>query len=92
MGGAFELSGKELLDLIEKLKAENEMLRNGDTCGRSCEGAAYRIEAQRLKKLIDSAPVAIMDSRDFLGLCAVKEEDFPALYALSGKRVRIIVD
>lgn len=70
MGGEIELSEKELLDLIARLKAENA----------------------RLKKLIDDAPVALMDTRDFLGLCAIEEKDFPALYALQGKRVRIVVD
>jgi hypothetical protein len=39
---------------------------------------------------IDAAPIAIMDTRDFLGLCAPKEEDFAALYALQGHRVALI--
>jgi|SRR6185312_2265323 len=41
---------------------------------------------------IESAPVAIMDTRDALGICAPTEEDFPALYALQGKRVRLVVE
>ena len=36
------------------------------------------------------APVAIMDTRESLGLCAYNEEDFPALYALQGKRVALV--
>lgn len=67
---------KVIDDEIEEFRLEIEQLK---------------AENERIKKMIDSAPVAVMDSRDFLGLCAVKEEDFPALYALSGKRVRIIV-
>lgn len=39
---------------------------------------------------IDDAPVAIMDTRDVLGICAPTEEDFPALYALQGHRVALI--
>ena len=37
-----------------------------------------------------SAPVAIMDTRDALGLCAPSEDDFPALYALKGRRVALV--
>jgi len=38
-----------------------------------------------------AAPVAIMDPRDdALGLCAPTEEDFPALYALQGRRVALV--
>lgn len=33
-----------------------------------------------------------MDTRAALGICAPTEEDFPALYALQGKRVRLVVD
>lgn len=49
-------------------------------------------EIARLRQRINSAPVAIMDTRDALGICAPTEEEFPALYALQGKRVRLIVD
>lgn len=40
---------------------------------------------------IAAAPRAFMDTRVALGLCAIKEEDFPALYALQGKTVAIVV-
>lgn len=53
---------------------------------------AMAIELQRLRERINSSPVAMMDTRDALGVCALKEEDFPALYALQGKRVRLVVD
>lgn len=39
---------------------------------------------------LTSAPVAIMDTRDALGLCAPTEDDFPALYALQGHRVALV--
>ena len=39
---------------------------------------------------LTSAPVAIMDTRDVLGLCAPTEADFPALYALQGHRVALV--
>lgn len=49
-------------------------------------------EVERLRRRIDSAPAAIMDTRDALGICAPREEDFPALYALQGRRVRLVLD
>ena len=39
--------------------------------------------------LDDGAP-AIMDTREALSVCAPTEDDFPALYALQGQRVRIV--
>lgn len=45
-----------------------------------------------LKARIDSAPVAIMDTRDVLGICAPTEDAFDALYALQGHRVRLVID
>ena len=73
---------------------------------RSCEICELRAEAEEqsrliekqaaeiptLRQRIESAPVAIMDTRDALGICAPTEEDFPALYALQGKRVRLVVE
>ena len=49
-------------------------------------------EIGMLRQRIDSAPVALMDTRDVLGICAPTEEDFPALYALQGKRVRLVLE
>lgn len=45
-----------------------------------------------LRARIANAPAAIMDTRDVLGICAPTEDDFPALYALQGKRVRLVLD
>lgn len=49
-------------------------------------------EIDRLRARIASAPVALMDTRDALGICAPDEDAFPALYALQGKRVRLVLD
>lgn len=39
---------------------------------------------------VDAGAPAIMDTREFLSLCAPTEDDFPALYALQGKSVRLV--
>lgn len=39
---------------------------------------------------VAEAPIAIMDTRDVLGICAPTEEDFPALYAIQGQRVALV--
>ena len=52
--------------------------------------ATLAAEVRRLRATIKAAPVAIMDTRDALGLCAPAEEDFPALYALQGHRVALV--
>ena len=45
-------------EAIEALIAENDTLRTRDTCGRQCEGTAYRIELRRLKReMPDLSPV-----------------------------------
>ena len=49
-------------------------------------------ELDALRARIEGAPVAIMDTRDALGICAPTEEDFPAIYALQGKRVALVVE
>ena len=51
------------------------------------------VQMRDLSALLDrltAAPVAIMDTRDALGLCAPTENDFPALYALQGHRVALV--
>lgn len=55
------------------------------------ERDALRARAERAEGRIASAPIAIMDTRDALGLCAPTEEDFPSLYALQGKTVALVV-
>jgi len=53
-----------------------------------------RLKAERdeLLRRMKSAPVAIMDTRDALSICAPDEESFPALYALQGEMVRLVVE
>jgi hypothetical protein len=60
-----------------------------EICGGTglSETARYLLS---LAKRVAGAPVAIMDTRDALGICAPTEEDFPALYALQGKRVLLV--
>ncbi len=53
-----------------------------------------RTELARLRKIeatLKQAPEAMMDTREALGVCALKEEDFPALEAMMGKRVKLVV-
>lgn len=47
-------------------------------------------EAAVIAKKLEIAPVAIMDTRDALGICAPTEDDFPAIYAMQGKRVALV--
>lgn len=55
--------------------------RKGYALGTVSGDAANRLAA---------APVAIMDTREALGLCAPTEEDFPALNSLKGRRVALV--
>ncbi len=55
--------------------------RKGYALGTVSGDAANRLAA---------APVAMMDTRDALGLCAPTEDDFPALEALKGRRVALV--
>lgn len=47
-------------------------------------------ERNAAQSRIATAPVAIIDTRDVLSLCAPAEEDFPALYAMQGQRVALV--
>ena len=44
--------GEEAAEEIERLRAEVEMLRQGDTCARQCEGTAYRIVARQMRAVL----------------------------------------
>ncbi len=79
-----------LCDQIAGPDEEQDSLPSRRGCAEVVEILAAEVE--RLHALMASAPVAIMDTRDVLGICAPTEEDFPALYALQGKRVRLVVD
>lgn len=53
--GALKDYASALRAHAESLQAEVERLRTGDTCGRQCEGTAYRIEARQQKNRAESA-------------------------------------
>jgi chromosome segregation ATPase len=90
---------------IESLRAENEAFK-GEVELRLSELDDYwkregalkhraetaERELSRLRARIEAAPIGIMDKRDALGICAPAEEDIPVLYALQGKRVRLLVE
>ena len=72
-----------------------EALRRGEAAELSAEDvAAFRRAVQErhgeLAYRLASAPVAVVDTRPGLALCALREEDFPALEALRGKRVMLV--
>ena len=46
--------------------------------------------ATALLDALANAPSAVMDARAELAVCAEREEDFPALYALQGRRVLLV--
>ena len=51
------------------------------------------LTAERVMALLSAlanAPTAVMDTRVDLAVCAEREEDFPALYALQGRRVLLV--
>lgn len=47
-------------------------------------------EVERLRARIEAAPLALMDPREALSVCALDAADFPALYAMRGRRVRLL--
>lgn len=76
-------------DILERLHNSQPNEGSHDLACR-CIDAAQEIE--RLNKRISDAPAAIMDTRDVLGICAPAIVDFQALYALRGRRVRLVLD
>jgi hypothetical protein len=75
--------------LSERLELAAQIL--SDIGGQSALAATVR-EGAALARRVEGAPCAIMDKREFLSICAPTEEDFPALYALQGQRVRLVPD
>ena len=47
-------------------------------------------DAMNLADRVAAAPLALMDTRTALGLCAPTEDDFPALQALQCRRVALV--
>ena len=79
--------------LVGRLRAHagaHEYIANADPEQRQWMEDLY--DAADALERLRSAPVAIIDTRDVLGICAPAEEDFPALYALQGKRVRLVLE
>lgn len=75
--------------MSEKLSERLERAAN-DKALSIGEAWALLEEAAGIVRSVEDAPEAIMDTRDALGICAPTEEDFPALYALQGKHVRLV--
>lgn len=77
----------------KKFWAMGHMYKHGETnelfiAYRRGYALGRAVERQRF----DNAPLALMDKRTALGVCALTEDDFPALYALQGQRVRLVID
>lgn len=81
------------LDIVEEMRGfEIDHEPEGWPAVKMRQISALCDEIDRLRRRIDMAPVAIMDTRELLGICAPTEEDFPALYALQGKRVLLVLE
>lgn len=82
-------------DLVERLSTEAKIWPRSDISGLLRESTTeierLRAEVEGLRARIEGAPVAVMDTRASLGICAPTEADFPAIYALQGKRVALVV-
>jgi hypothetical protein len=84
---------KHAIDIVEEMRSfEVDHQPDGWPAVKMCQISSLCDEIENLRKRIATAPVAIMDTRDVLGICAPTEEDFPALYAIQGKRVRLVLE
>jgi hypothetical protein len=96
LGGSLALA--DLIDDAAEVVSEHRYYR-ADAFGTSIERNRRELESLdklranlwRIRDVLKAAPVALMDTRAALSVCALKEEDFPALYALQGHRV-VLVD
>lgn len=89
--GSIELARRLCVEIAGFADEENNDI-DGHDYGSVDIAEILSAEVVRLRAQFKSAPVAIMDTRDVLGICAPTEDDFPALYALQGKRVRLVLD
>ncbi len=86
----------EMADVAVKLEyygGLNEFAERGkllSSLAHKVRGWGGDMAARDAVSRLAAAPVAVMDIRDGLGLCALKEEDFPTLIALKGRRVAIV--
>lgn len=88
--GSIELARRLCVEIVGFTDENNDI--DGHDYGSIDIAEILSAEVERLRAQFESAPVAIMDTRDVLGICAPTEEGFPALYALQGKRVRLVLD
>ena len=63
---------------------ERKEFFEGDTCGRCCEGTAYRIEAASQKRRADALAAVVLELRDVVTHDAESKNDFI-------RRVRLIL-
>lgn len=70
--------------LDDETQNERMMGPNAQVTGSAPTNEERRLDALRC------APIAMVDTRDALCLCAPTEEAFPALYALQGKFVALV--
>ena len=107
IAGLIELQGRDSKELRALCEARDEARRDrtalrsmvdqqnaalNDAASEIERLLAVQCERDELRARIAAAPVAIMDTREGLGVCAPTEDDFPALYALQGKRVRLVAE
>lgn len=81
------------LERIRALRAQDDP--DDDAIGEAMADALHACMvalagAAALLGALEAAPSAIMDTRHGLGVCAEREDDFPALYALKGRRVLLV--
>ena len=77
----------KLIDALESITRQLDLIRDGDTVTPVTLNQRH---AHKLLRALMTATVAIVDNRNGLGLNAEREEDFPSLYALVGKRVLLV--
>jgi hypothetical protein len=76
-----------ILDALASLRRQLDERESDDA------ETSLLLTVERATALLDvmaGAPSAIMDTRAELAVCAEREEDFPALYALQGRRVLLV--
>jgi hypothetical protein len=63
---------------------------NCPECNREQQEREFMAGVARELDALHCAPIAMVDTRDALCLCAPTEDAFPALYALQGKFVALV--
>jgi hypothetical protein len=88
---------RDVIEALEPVISDNGWLSHNadeETLSKCASFLGYHADTLRralaAMEAVEAAPVAIMDTRDVLGICAPTEDDFPALYALQGQRVALV--